>query len=60
MTKRNTFPNRIIARQEDARKRLAERAERTDTEQLEKLVNEGHAHCQEARGLTAKLAGGMS
>jgi hypothetical protein len=36
------------ARQLAAKERQAERATRTDEQQLRKLIGEGHGHCKEA------------
>jgi hypothetical protein len=39
------------ARQASAKERQAERDSRTDEQQLNKLINEGHGHCKEAQRL---------
>jgi hypothetical protein len=43
--------NRREWRKKEAAERQAERENRTDTEQLAKLVRAGHGHCKEAKRL---------
>lgn len=49
-TRSNTFGWKE-RRKLSAKGREAERAERTDLEQLDKLIEEGHGQCKEAKRL---------
>ena len=50
----NTRRDNRLIRIQTASERATERAERTDEEQLAKLVAEGHGHCEEAIRLQSR------
>ena len=43
------------ARRTEAAERQAERDVRTDEQQLHRLINAGHGHCQEAQRLSDRI-----
>ncbi len=45
------------ARQAAAKERQAERDQRTNEQQLQRLINNGHGHCKEAQRLAGFLKG---
>lgn len=45
------------ARRTEAAERQAERDVRTDEQQLHRLINAGHGHCQEAQRLADRIEG---
>lgn len=53
----NRGVKRTAIRRERAEARQAERAKRSDAEQLQVLIDRGHPECSEALYLVAKIAG---